>query len=201
MQIKKQIGLVFFIILALVTSSSFGNSAFLRDFGAGDVVVFGYSEYFKDETESLEENLKSTDLYAEDYEIKYNFTEVDDLLLEYTAIKSYAHGHTSETTIDFSVEYWANRMLDHLFSFSYSWDDNYNRVVLTYFEIYPYYVPLFIEPNWGDFNTIFKEIINTTTIIDSVYNGIDMELITLGDFLDDILSYKIQGASNVSQGP
>ena len=199
MNFKKKNCLVLLIVVALVTSLSSGKSYFLRDFGVGDTVVFGISEYTQYKAENHLNDLVSTTTLTDDSEVMFEFTGIDDIALEYTAERTYAYGPSTEITRNFESELYSISLVAALFHFDYDWDEDQNRIVLDQFLINYNIFHYFNEPDWDVFNTIFKEIINPDRIIDTVDHDSVTEFVTFGDFLDDIHSYKIMGSSNISK--
>ncbi|MCF2144841.1 MAG: hypothetical protein K9W42_14185 [Candidatus Heimdallarchaeota archaeon] len=78
------------------------------------------------------------------------------------------------------------------------WDFLHNESVLAGFDI-TLPARFFLEPNWTIFNTHYKSLLNTSSVLHSYvnpYNSSKTEVYTLGDLLAESNSYSIMGVEN-----
>ncbi|MEA2071187.1 MAG: hypothetical protein U9O98_07850 [Asgard group archaeon] len=93
----------------------------------------------------------------------------------------------------------SNDMIETDFvEWGYEWDSQYNRTVLDYFHSNQGLFLPFVEPNFGVLNAGFKSFLNSSRIIDTVYNPVEdqIENITLGDLLNN-MSVTINGETSL----
>jgi len=166
----------------------------------GDNFHYETEESYYAKMEDLEHDSSLLEEYSESYSEDIHILEIDDvdetIIYERTDEDS-----TYNNTVHYSWDSYISNYFDFndLFDINYIWDQDRDQPILRNFDFY-FYNSRFMESNWSQINTQLSDILNETTIVDIVINPNDMSshVITFGDFLGNLTSYKIQGKSSIS---
>jgi hypothetical protein len=137
-------------------------------------------------------------------EFYYNITAINILTETYGASITDRYGTSSISTYDYGMDDYISDYLSDItdiIDFEYEWDYGTNTTKLTSFD-FGYDTYVFLEADWFSFNEAFREVLNESTIIDTVADPYDpiIHNITLGDFLDSLPAYSLNGKQNFADG-
>lgn len=165
----------------------------------GDNFHYEYKESLIGEIENLEygsaELVDYSEAWSEDIHISEINLATQTILCERT---------DEDNKNNFTTAYgWESHIINYfdftdLFYINYIWNQETDKPILRDFS-FSFYNFRFVENNWSVINTHLSNLLNGSTIVDTVINPNDMSEheITFGDFLGSLKSFKIQGRSSI----
>lgn len=193
---QKRIGLISLFITVLILTSCFHSSAATRDWYVGVSVKYGYALTEDYRSETIIDGLSGYEYGSMEMEIKIKILSVDLNEHEYEANLTMAGGYNDDYSGATDPEFFGYVLTDS-FDVDYDWDDNSNRLVLTDFDFYGFYLTFFLEPEWDLFNSQLDPLFDRDRLIDVVTTDLTTYELYWGDFLDSIASYNIIGVTNL----
>ncbi len=191
-----KISIISISIILLMVSSSFQSTAATRDWYVNTSAKYALILSESEKTITTIDALEGFECYSEEMEVRLDIISIDLNIHEYVANLTIANIGTGDYEGYTDAEEISDYFGDYLFDIDYTWDENGNRLVLTDFDMEDFTLFFFIEPDWEIFNTNMERLLDRTTIVDTVTDGLTTYEITLGDFLDSIVSYNIMGVSD-----
>ncbi|MHA1199111.1 MAG: hypothetical protein ACTSQF_07160 [Candidatus Heimdallarchaeaceae archaeon] len=186
------------LITSLMINSSLHSSAATRDWYVGTSVKYAiiFSESVK--TITTIDALEGFNCFSEEMETRVDIISIDLDNHEFVANMTIAGGIGMGEYYRFTDAGVISGLLaDSLFDIDYKWSEKSNSVLLTDFDMDIFAIFFFIEPEWEIFNINMGRLLDRTQIVDIVTDGLWTTYeITLGDFLDSIVSYNIMGVSD-----
>ncbi|MEA2071186.1 MAG: hypothetical protein U9O98_07845 [Asgard group archaeon] len=175
-----------------------------RSWNVSDIYTWGHKIIEETSYFNSSKTIDSmTEKIVEQWDAKRNISAIDILTKRYDYYRKSGSGSWAKiTNTDYSA---ANFISDELsttdfFSTNYIWDSYENRTILLGESISLATYPL-IEPDWIKINNGFKTMLNSSVIIEQVYNPVDdlLENITLHQFLTNMTSFNIMGENNLAE--
>ncbi len=182
------------LIIILMINSSLHSSAATRDWYVGTSVKYALIWSESITTITTIDALEGFGYCSEEMEIRFDIISIDSINHELVANMTIAGIGTGESDGYTDAGVISGLLADSLFDIDYRWDKKGDRLVLTDFDMHYFDMVFFIEPDWEIFNTNMGRLLDRTQIVDIVTDGLWTTYeITLGDFLDSIVSYDIMG--------
>ncbi len=193
------IGFTIFLFLFSTISTSQAVS-----WSAGDTYLWGARVTTNNNWLNLDTNFRTIIDGSLLSEYQLNITNVDRVAKRYEAIPGDVNGIAPERGFTYAWDDFADDYLlsEGFLDVTYIFDINTNQTILTDFQLEFIDIVewLLIENEWEKINNAFVDFFDASTVLASVpnfYAPTNITEITLGDFLENIASYKIMNRNSL----